>query len=792
MRVVYNFNINTFVRNIDQVMKNLSLRIVIFYLIFGTWGAATAQDIYTYAGISGPAGYAGDGGSAILANLSSPRGIIADGAGNIYFCDVNNNVVRKVNASGIISTIAGTGVAGYTGDGGAATLAQFKTPIGINIDGSGNLYIADAGNEVVRKINMASGIISTIAGTGTGGYTGDGGPATAAELASPRGLAITSTGNVYISCYGNNVVRMINSATGNISTVAGNDAIGYSGDGGPATAAMLYNPLGLALDATGNLYIADFNNNVVRKVTPGGIISTFAGDNVAGYSGDGSAATAAELNGPNGLSMDGSGNLYIADERNERVRKVTSGIVSTVAGNGIIGYYGDGGPATSAELNAPIGVSLNTAGNIYVTDSRNNVIRRVGPAVLGISISSTVGDTICAGTSKHFRATVFVDATPHYQWQVNGADVGADSAGYTYTPVTGDLINCILLDTTGGTELAISETLRVDSFPNAGVIIGPPTICVGSEAMLRDSITGGGFGGGIWVSKNASVATIAGPGIITGVATGTDSLFYVSTNACGSDSATDLITVITNTYGPISGPKVLCATDTATYTDATTGGMWAILPGGAPGGSNINNATGLLTAGRRPGIITSAYGMMGCFATDTVTIAPAPRVGPITGPSSVYNGAVITLADTSAGGLWSSASTPIATVDGSGNVTGVSLGMVGITYSVTNMDGCIGYAIDTISVLGTNGVKNVQSATSFSLFPNPATASVILAWSGQLTGNATVVITDVTGKEVLKNEVALKTANSRLSLDISSLKTGIYMVTITSGNGNMCTKLVIE
>ena len=458
---------------------------------------------------------------------------------------------------------------------------------------------------------------------------------------------------------------------------------------------------------------------------------------MAGYTGDGGAATAAQVAAPTGVAIDASGNVYIADQGNNRVRKVnTSGAISTAAGNGTAGYYGDGGLATLAELNNPIGLCIDASGNMYVADSRNNVVRRIGTPVLGITIATATGDTVCAGAPTHFRATVFVDLTPHYQWQVNGASVGADSAGYTYTPHTGDMIDCILQNTAGGTELAVSETLVVDSFPNAGYILGPSTLCVGSSVALRDSTgdTTGGFGPplGIWTNYDTVTTSFTRPSLLTGLAVGGDTVLYTVSNSCGTSVAVFNVTIVPNTYGHISGPSTICSGDTATYTDPTAGGMWRVMPAGR-GGSVINNTSGLFTASRRPGLDLIEYGMPGCYTTDTVTVLPVPRVGPITGPNTTYDGVVITLADTSAGGVWSSANTAVATVNASGNVTGISSGMVGISYSITNAAGCTGYFIDTITVLGTNGVQNVQGGTSFRIFPNPASGTVTIGWNGQAT-----------------------------------------------------------
>jgi sugar lactone lactonase YvrE len=355
-----------------------SISIILFIILFSL---VTAPQVFavlmidTVAG-TGTAGYSGDGGAATAAKLNTPLCITVDSSGNIYIADTYNNRIRKVNTSGIITTVAGNGTVGYSGDGGAATAAQLFYPAGITIDISGNLYIADWRNNRIRKVNT-SGIISTVAGTGTAGYSGDGGAATAAQVNNPIGVTIDSTGNIYIADRDNRRIRKVNTS-GIISTVAGTGTAGYSGDGGAATAAQLNNPTGVSIDSTGNIYIADLINNRIRKVNTSGIISTVAGTGTAGYSGDGGAATAAMLYNPYQITVDSNDNIYIADTYNNRIRKVdTSGIISTVAGNGTQGHSGDGGDPTGAQLNTPRGVTVDSSGNICIADTNNNRIRKV-------------------------------------------------------------------------------------------------------------------------------------------------------------------------------------------------------------------------------------------------------------------------------------------------------------------------------------------------------------------------------------------------------------------------------
>jgi trimeric autotransporter adhesin len=334
--------------------------------------------ISTVAG-SQSEGYSGDEVLATSAALYYSNGIAIDASGNIYIADSFNNRIRMVTKStGIITTVAGSGLEGYSGDGGLATSAGLYYPKGVAIDASGNIYIADTDNNRIRMVTKTTGIISTVAGSGLEGYSGDGGLATSAGLFCPNDVAIDASGNIYIADTDNNRIRLVTKSTGIITTVAGSGLEGYSGDGVLATSAALHYSNGVTIDASGNIYIADSSNNRIRMVTKStGIISTVAGTGSYGYSGDGGLATSAGLFCPNGVALDASGNIYIADSFNHRIRMVTksTGVISTVAGTGLEGYRGDGGLATSAGLFYPSGVTLDASGNIYIADSFNNRIR---------------------------------------------------------------------------------------------------------------------------------------------------------------------------------------------------------------------------------------------------------------------------------------------------------------------------------------------------------------------------------------------------------------------------------
>jgi sugar lactone lactonase YvrE len=365
---------------------------------------AAAGDISTIAGTGGMPVYGGDGGPATSAQLNYPGGVAVDSLGNIFIADTENHRVRKVDhTTGIISTVSGNGTAGYSGDGSLASNALLNYPWGVTVDPTGNLYIADSSNNCIRKIDQATGIISTVSGNGTGGYSGDGGPAASALFYYPRGVTVDPTGNLYIADTENNRVRKIDHTTGNISTVSGNGTAGYSGDGGPAITALLRNPRDVTVDPTGNLYIADTYNNRIRKIDQAtGIIWTIAGVGRMDFSGDGGPATSACLNLPYSVTLSPSGNLFIADFVNHRIRKVdASGTISTIAGSGPIGQWGsgghmvrypsgsgcagDGGPATSAFLWCPTSIAIDSTGNLLIADSYNHRIRKVDRGVVIIT-----------------------------------------------------------------------------------------------------------------------------------------------------------------------------------------------------------------------------------------------------------------------------------------------------------------------------------------------------------------------------------------------------------------------
>ena len=335
--------------------------------------------INTVAG-DGELNFRSDGVPATPAPIFLPYGVIVDPAGNIFLSDTNNSRIRRVDAqSNLISTIAGNGVSGYSGDGGPATQASISQPGGLTMDGAGNIYFADSGNNIIRRIDAVSGVITTIAGVPLAqGYSGDGFAATLANLSSPRGIAFDTAGDLFIADTSNNVIREVNATTGKIGTVAGTGTAGYNGDAILATLAELNSPWTVNVGIDNSLYIADLSNNRVRKVN-GGVITTVAGTGSRSFGGDGGAATAADLNDPASVILNPSGDLYIADSGNNRVRKVyaSTGIIETVTGNDSEQFAGDGGPANLASLYAPYALYFDQSGNLFLADTLHNRIRHI-------------------------------------------------------------------------------------------------------------------------------------------------------------------------------------------------------------------------------------------------------------------------------------------------------------------------------------------------------------------------------------------------------------------------------
>ncbi len=620
----------------------------------------------TVAGTGGCC-YTGDGGPAAKATLFGPTGLAVDSAGNLYIADTEDNAIRKVNSSGIISTVAGTGTAGFSGDGGPATSAQLNNPRGVAVDAAGNIYIGDTSNFRVRKV-MPSGIISTIAGTGIQTSSGDGGPAVNANLSFPEGLALDSAGDLYIADYARETIRKIN-ALGIISTVAGNGLNNFGGDGGPATSAALAEPQSVSVDPAGNLYIADFQNhrvrvvnpagtittfagqillgnngpatrallaqpyhvafdgsgdmyiadianNMIRKVSAAGIITTYAGTGARGFSGDGGPATSALLSQPEGVAVDASGNVYYSDTPNNRVRKITpGGIISTIAGTGACTFSGDGGPASSAALCAPRGLAVNSGGNLYIADYNNSRVRRV-------AIDGTIG-TI-AGTGNF---SAFGDGGPATSAGLAPWDLAFDGAGNLYvvdapnfrirkiTP--GGTISTVAGNGTAGSsgdngpatsaEIPFSFGVAVDVYGNLFIATGSAVIRQVEPTGIITTVAGAGYNN---FSGDGGAATNAAIWNPQGVAVDSVGNLYIS------DTSNNRIR------------KVLLAPGSAPTISVSQAGLSFTAAAGAPGSTFQQ----VLVSSAVSGLAWTAHTAV---ASGSGWLTATPSVGVVPGAISV-------------------------------------------------------------------------------------------------------------------------------------------------------------
>ncbi len=520
-------------------------------LVQGPLCGSTASGIATVTGNAG----LGDGSAATSARLWYPAGVVADGAGNIYVADKQNNRIRKFSVGGTISTYAGNGVPGGGGDGGAATVASLNQPWGVALDSSGNLYIADSGNNRIRKVSTA-GIISTVAGTGAAGYSGDGGQATDAVLNGPYGIAVDGSGNLYIGDSSNYRVRKVTVSTGVISTIAGTGVSGYSGDGGNGTSAALGYPCGVSVDSSSNVYVADAVNGRIRMVNSGGIITTVAGTGTLGYSGDGGAATSAELKYPYAVVAGSSGTFYIADTNNLRIRMVSGGTITTIAGTGTSGYNGDNA-ATSTNLSYPEGVAVDVSGNVYIADTNSRLVRKRSTAAAvttvagnyygyisgddGLATAATLGGL--DGIAMDVSGNLYIaDYNYHRTRKITPAGVISNFAGTGVDGYSGDggqatsatlmFVSGLATDLNGNVYIADANSNCVRKVNSAGVI---------------STVAGTGVAGYSGDGGTATSATLNQP---RGVAADSDGNLYIAdsvNNVIRKVSAAGTITTIAGT-----------------------------------------------------------------------------------------------------------------------------------------------------------------------------------------------------------------------------------------------------
>jgi len=594
--------------------------------------------ITTVAGNGSP-GYSGDGGLATNTSLCAPGGVAVDASGNLFIADSGNNRIRKVDTNGIITTVAGNGIGSYSGDNGVATSAELSSPSGVTVDTYDNLYIVDSGNNRIRKVDT-NGIITTVAGCGTSGYSGDNGPATDAKLKGPSGVAVDASGNLFIADSGNNGIRKVGT-NGIITTVAGgNYYVGYTGDGGLATDASLNGPGAVAVDASGNLFIADTDNNVIREMDTNGIIMTVAGsyigndDESGSYSGDGGLAIEATLYWPNGVAVDASGNLFIGDSYNNRIRKVDNSgifnaIITTFAGNSNRGYNtGDGGLATDAGLDNPEGVAVDGFGNLYIADTWDNVIRKVTVSSLtltNVTVNNAGNYTVIItgpyGSVTSSNAVLIVPGPPTITTQPVGQTVsGGDTA--TFTVVAGGSPPLFYYWRLNGTNISMGATNTSLTLTNV------QSAQAGSYSVLVSNVWGN------TISSNAILvvrATVVLSGSLTNYTFESDTTYYIPTNVQLYGVTTiEGGAIIKYTNQPmaqltLNGPLV-CLTgpaDLAVLTSQNDNSVGETIPGSTGNPSNANGGT-YLSAGSGQtnsyAFLRLSYAGVGIFGSGTVNV----------------------------------------------------------------------------------------------------------------------------------------------------------------------------
>jgi len=694
--------------------------------------------ISTIAG-GATSGSTGDGGAASSALLGAPQGVATDSAGNLYVADTANNKIRFLSAAtGKISTIAGTGTAGSAGDGAAATAAQLSAPRAVAVDATGNVYIADTGNNKLREISAQTGFISTIAGTGFAGSSGDGALAGAAQLSAPAGVAVDAAANVYIADSGNNRVRKITAQSGLIATLAGNGTAGYSGDGAAATAAELNAPAGVWADASGILYIADSQNNVVRAVSPStGVISTVAGTGSLGYAGDGAAATAAKLDTPSGVATDAAGNLYIADTGNNTIRMVAAGVISTVAGTGSSGFGGDAGASNIATLQTPGGVVVNGIGRIYIADTGNNRLRQVDGTASTVAFSPQIVQTTSAKKS------------------VAIVNQGNTTLTLTSLAITGPFA-------VDASSTCIANTTLAPGANCALALIFTPLLATGNTGTVTVTNSGAGAAKTIALFGTGLPQQTNGPQTIT---------FAVLPNVPYGTSPITL-TASSNSGLPISysvtGPATLSGS-VLTLTGVGSVSVTASQPGNAnftaatPVTQTFTVTKGVLTI--KPGNLSISYGtaipaltytVSGLAATDT--LATAMTGAPVLATTATA---------TSPAGIY-----PITAAIGTATATNYTFASVAGTLTINK-------AVSTT-------VLTVASTTVYTNQTFTLTATVSGAGAGTATGTVTFTSGAVTlGTGTVASGVA--------TASVSNLAVGSYTLLATySGDGNVLSSASIS
>ena len=756
----------------------------------GSLGVMVPGAIGTIAGQNGEWTTLNDGQPATQADLYLPTGVAVDGAGDIFIADSHHNRVREVYASGPnagkITTVAGDGTAGYDSTATVATTTSLNVPGGVAIDGAGNLYIADTNNNVIRKVNLTTGSIRTVAGTSTPGFTGDSGAATSAELNSPQGITVDPAGNLYIADTGNNAVREVNASTGVITTIAGSPTgvSGFSGDGGLATAAELDAPYSVALDSSGNLFIPDSGNNRIRKVDTTGHISTFAGNGTPAYLGDGGLATAAELYSPLGVACDPAGNVYIADARNYVVRKVNAltGDISTVAGNNSQTVYGDGksgftygngqsgerfsgnGIATGAGIYAPYGVAVDSAGNLLIAEYFDHLVREVyansaimffSPELWQNQVSSPQPQNV---ENDGNQAMAFATISPD-------ANAAVDAGSTTCT-------SSVAVDTDCAVRVEFAPTSTANPLPNPLVgnvnLTGNPADSplniqvVGQALGLNDanvtlSSTPDPSNYGQTVTLNVSVKQDPNSkqGIPTGTVTFSDT-FGGATNPLGTTQTLDA-------NGNASLQLTNLAVGTHVITANYSGNTYY-------NGSSSNPVSQVVQEQVTVTLSSSSPNDTSTFGTTVIFTANVAVTGGITptGNVSFYNGGTYLGSGTLSGSAvatFSTASLPV--------------GSDPITASFTDANNVTGTSSPLTQTVEQQTTTSVVSSVNPSIFGSPVTFTATVVASGSVVPTGTVTFFDGATQIGTGTLRASGAATATAAFQTTALSAGTHVISVS-------------
>ena len=761
--------------------------------------------------------------------MYDPGSGVFDAEGNYYFSSPVEERVRKIDVTGIITTVAGTGIGGYNGDSILATTAQVYEPTGITLDSVGNLYIADVGNNRIRRVDRISGIITTIAGNGMGGFGGDSGLATAAMLYGPQCVRFDKSGNIYIGDYFNNRGRKI-TTTGIISTFVGTGISGYSGDGSLADTAKIGGIADIRTDTLGNIYLCDNGNSRIFKIAPTGIISTIAGTSM-GYlfNGDDISATTANID-PYNICFDDSGYLYIAENQNYRVRKIDAvGVIHTVAGNGIAGSSGEGGLAINAELYRPNGLAFDQCGNLYIPESNNARISKVTFNSVGTPIVSitTARDSICLGTAAIYTVIVTNGYPASYKWIVNGVIASTGSA-YTYTPENGDSIHCVVIlerQCFGGRDTISSNSIHMivsGTAPELSITGTTDTTCAGTLVSYTATTTGADsvvytwYVNGVWVSTASGdvyTYTPASGDHITCKATGT--------NMCNGSADTLVGNIITMFVNPVitssvsitsSTADTICAGTSVTFTATSSGGGPAPLYQWIKNGSIVDTGSSYTyTPANGDSVRCVLTGSNPCtlpasISSHTITMLVNPVFTPSVAITSTADticaGTSVTFTATSSGGgtvpLYQWIKNGIPGTTGSSytytpangdSVRCVLTGSSACTMPAATNSNTIVMVVDTLSIpaISVAGPSSVAAGSTFTLTATLTNAgsSYSIDWYNNGTLFATTAAPTVTGTAITGvDAITAQLVQQSFHCNDSAISDTVFIAT-TDGVGNI-------